>query len=138
MIRRTTIELATRGRGTYELTRQVAAAVSGAGLRTGLCVLFAQHTSASLVLCENADPDVRRDLEAWLSRAVPDADPLYRHTAEGEDDMPSHVRAVLTGSSLSIPVADGALELGTWQGVYLYEHRRAPHSRRISVTVMGE
>jgi secondary thiamine-phosphate synthase enzyme len=103
----------------------------------GLCTLFVHHTSASLVVCENADPDVRRDLEAWLSRAVPDGDALYRHTCEGPDDMPAHVRSALTATSLSIPVRGGRLDLGTWQGVYLYEHRHRGHRRRVSLTVVG-
>lgn len=120
------------------MTGEVARAVAASGIAQGLCALFVHHTSASLLLCENADPQVRCDLEAWLARAVPDGDPLFRHVAEGEDDMPAHVRAALTGASLSIPVTGGRLDLGTWQGLYLYEHRRAPHRRRMSVTVVGD
>ena len=127
----------TRGRGTYDLTRQVAAVVSASGVENGLATVFLHHTSASLIVCENADPSVRRDLEAWLSRAVPDGDPLYEHTAEGPDDMPAHVRSALTQTSLGLPVRERRLDLGTWQGIYLYEHRHAPHSRRVSVTVIG-
>jgi len=96
------------------------------------------HTSASLIICENADPDVRSDLERFLARLVPDGDALFEHTAEGPDDMPSHVRSVLTQTSLGLPIAGGRLDLGTWQGLYLYEHRRAPHHRRISLSIVGE
>jgi len=102
-----------------------------------VATLFVHHTSASLILCENADPQVRRDLEAWLSRAVPDGDALFSHIDEGPDDMPAHVRSVLTATSLSIPVRDGRMDLGTWQGIYLYEHRTAAHRRRVSVTIVG-
>ena len=133
-----TLSVRTRGRGTYDLSEQVAAVVRSSRVRTGLCHVFVQHTSASLMLCENADPTVRRDLEAFLSRMVPDGDPVYRHTAEGPDDMAAHVRTVLTHSGLSIPVADGRCALGVWQGIYLWEHRQAPHHRRVSVTVNGE
>jgi secondary thiamine-phosphate synthase enzyme len=126
------------GRGTHDLTRRLDAVVAASGVERGLATVFVHHTSASLIVCENADPAVRRDLEAWLARAVPDGDPLYEHTAEGPDDMPAHVRSALTQTSLSIPVRAGRLDLGTWQGVYLYEHRRASHARRVSVTVVGE
>ena len=131
------LSVATRGRGFHELTAQVQAAVAKSGVRQGLCTVFVHHTSASLLLCENADPDVRRDLEAFFARLVQDGDPLFRHDAEGPDDMPSHVRAVLTGNSLTLPVRGGKCDLGTWQGVYLWEHRTAPHRRRVSVTVLG-
>ena len=131
------LSVATRGRGFHELTAQVQEAVAKSGVREGLACVFVHHTSASLLLCENADPDVRRDLEAFFARLVQDGDPLFRHDAEGPDDMPSHVRAVLTGNSLTLPVRGGACALGTWQGVYLWEHRTAPHRRRISVTVLG-
>jgi secondary thiamine-phosphate synthase enzyme len=137
MVRRTTFDVHTRGRGTYDVTDEVQKAVARAGVNDGLCTVFLHHTSASLVLTENADPDVRRDLEAFFARLVPDGDPLYVHTAEGDDDMPAHVRAVLTPGSLSIPIADGRCDLGTWQGVYVWEHRRAPHRRRVTVTVIG-
>ena len=116
----------------------MAAAVERWGVGEGLCLVFLLHTSASLIVCENADPDVRRDLEAWLARAVPDGDPLYRHVAEGPDDMSAHVRAALTQTSITLPVAGGKLELGTWQGLYLYEHRFAPQRRRISVTLLED
>ncbi len=133
-----TLSIRTRGRGTYELSDQVAAAVRRSGVKTGLCHLFVQHTSASLMLCENADPTVRRDLEVFMARTVPDGDPAFQHTSEGPDDMPAHVRTVLTHSSLSVPVQAGRCALGTWQGIYLWEHRQAPHRRHVSVTVHGE
>jgi secondary thiamine-phosphate synthase enzyme len=131
------IVVASRGRGTYDVTREVGAVVADSGIASGVATVFIHHTSASLIVCENADPAVRSDLEAWLARAVKDGDPLFEHDAEGDDDMPAHVRSTLTSTSLSIPVREGRLDLGTWQGIYLYEHRRAPHSRRISVTVLG-
>ena len=127
-----------RGRGTHDVTRAVAAIVAAAHIERGLATVFVHHTSASLLVCENADPTVRSDLEACLARAVPDGDPLFEHDAEGPDDMPAHVRSTLTGSSLALPVRAGHLDLGTWQGLYLYEHRHAPHARRISVTIVGE
>jgi secondary thiamine-phosphate synthase enzyme len=131
------IEVSTQGRGTYDLTAKVAAAVRTTGVQTGLCHVFTTHTSASLVICENADPDVRRDLETFMGDLVPDGDPRYVHTAEGPDDMPAHVRSVLTQSTLTIPVRDGKLALGTWQGVFLWEHRLQAHRRRVIVTVHG-
>ena len=131
------IQLQSRGRGTYDVTREVNAIVEESGIASGLATLFIHHTSASLIVCENADPAVRSDLEAWLARAVPDGDPLFEHDAEGPDDMPAHVRCALTQTSLTIPVRARRLDLGTWQGIYLYEHRRAPHARRVSVTVLG-
>ena len=131
------IELSTKGRGTYDITSQVAAAVRSAGVATGLCHVFVTHTSASLMLCENADPDVRRDLETFMGDLAPDGDPRFVHTAEGPDDMSAHVRSVLTQSDLTIPISDGRLALGTWQGVYLWEHRVAAHRRRVLVTVHG-
>ena len=140
MLRQAIIELtvATRGRRLYEVTEEVAAWVSGQGFQTELVALHVGHTSASLLIQENADPDVREDLERFLTRLVPDGDPLYRHTIEGEDDMPAHVRAALTAVNLSIPVTGGALALGTWQGIYLWEHRRHPHTRRITAHFIGE
>jgi secondary thiamine-phosphate synthase enzyme len=134
----TNLEQATRGRGTYDLTAKVQASVLESGARTGLCTVFVHHTSASLIICENADADVRTDLERFLARLVPDGDPLFEHVAEGPDDMPSHVRSVLTQTSIGIPVAQSKLDLGTWQGLYLYEHRRAPHTRRVSLSIVGE
>ncbi len=123
------------GPGLHEITGEVDALVRGSGVREGLCTVFLQHTSASLLLQENADPSARRDLERWLARLVPEGDPLYTHTTEGPDDMPSHIRAALTATSLSIPVVDGRLALGTWQGLYLWEHRREPGSRRIVIHI---
>ena len=131
------IDVATQGRGTYELTQRVADAVRSARVTTGLCHVFTTHTSASLMICENADPDVRRDLETFMSDLAPDGDRRFLHTAEGADDMPAHVRSVLTQSDLTIPIKNGALALGTWQGVYLWEHRVAGHRRRVLVTVQG-
>ncbi|WP_295542381.1 secondary thiamine-phosphate synthase enzyme YjbQ [uncultured Thiohalocapsa sp.] len=131
-------EVATRGRGTTNITAQVQAVVRDSEIRTGLCHVFVRHTSASLIVCENADPTVRRDLEVFLARLVPDGDPLFRHTAEGADDMPAHVRAILTNMDLTLPVANGCCALGTWQGVFLYEHRTDPQRRQIVVTVQGK
>jgi secondary thiamine-phosphate synthase enzyme len=125
----------TRGRGTYEITRRIADAVAEAGVDTGLCHVFITHTSASLMLCENADADVRRDLETFIADLVPDGDPRFVHTMEGPDDMPAHVRSVLTQTDLCLPIRSGRLALGTWLGVYLWEHRHAPHTRRIVVTI---
>ncbi len=132
------LRVRTRGRGTYDITRELDDVVATSGIRAGLCNVFVHHTSASLIVCENADPTVRRDLEAFVGRLVPDGDPIFEHTAEGPDDMPAHVRSVLTQTSISIPVADARLALGTWQGVYLWEHRQAPHERKVTVTVFGE
>ena len=128
----------TSGRGTYDITRQVQDIVDEAGITTGLCHLFIRHTSASLILCENADPDVRRDLETFMLRIVPDGAPDFLHVSEGPDDMPAHVRSVLTQSDLNIPVRNGRCALGTWQGIYLWEHRHAPHRRTVIVTVSGD
>lgn len=129
------LQISTPGRGTLDITAEVARRVKASDCSHGVVTVFVHHTSASLILCENADPQVRRDLEAWLQRAVPDGDPIYRHTCEGPDDMPAHVRCTLTASSLSLPLRDGQLDVGTWQGIFLYEHRTAPHRRRISVTI---
>ena len=138
MISQSEIHIATRGRGTYDFTSEVQAAVRDSGIQTGLCHLFIRHTSASMILCENADPSVRHDLETYMARQVPDGDPMFTHTSEGPDDMPAHVRSILTQSDLNIPVRDGRCALGTWQGLYLWEHRQAPHGRRVIVTVQGE
>jgi secondary thiamine-phosphate synthase enzyme len=132
------IRVATRGRGTYDVSDAVQEIVRRSGVRRGLCHVFVCHTSASLMLCENADPGVRRDLETFMARNVPDGDPMFTHTAEGPDDMPAHVRSVLTHTDLNVPVRDGRCALGTWQGIYLWEHRHAPHSRRLVVTVQGD
>ncbi|MEA2603391.1 MAG: hypothetical protein QOF89_4383 [Acidobacteriota bacterium] len=123
------------GQGLHEITEPVRQAVRESGVREGLCTVFIQHTSASLTIQENADPSARRDLEAWLNRLVPERDPLYTHTTEGPDDMPSHIKAALTSTSLSIPILDGELGLGTWQGVYVWEHRRHASSRKVLVHV---
>ena len=138
MIARQVLDIATRGRGSYAVTDRVQAVVGAAGIVQGMCHLFLQHTSASLMLCENADPDVRADLERFMARHVPDGDPLFAHVDEGPDDMPSHVRTVLTHSDLTLPVTDQRVMLGTWQGVYLWEHRHAAQRRRLVVTVCGE
>jgi len=131
----TLLRIATHGPGLTDFTREVERIVHDAGVREGLCTLFVQHTSASLLVQENADPSVRVDLEAFLRRLVPEGDPLWTHTTEGPDDMPAHVKAALTQVHLSIPIADGALALGTWQGIYLWEHRRRGSTRRIAVAV---
>ena len=132
------LSIATRGRGLYDFTRAVEAWISNNGFRDGLLTLHVRHTSASLLIQENADPDVRADLERFFRRLVPDGDPLFEHTSEGDDDMPAHVRTALTTVNLSIPVSGGRLALGTWQGIYLWEHRRASHSRRVAVHFVGE
>jgi secondary thiamine-phosphate synthase enzyme len=133
----TEIEVVTKGRGTYELTKRVAEAVRSSRVAKGLCHVFTTHTSASLMICENADPDVRRDLETFMTDLAPDGDRRFVHTAEGPDDMPAHVRSVLTQSDLTIPIKHGELALGTWQGVYLWEHRLDGQRRRVLVTVQG-
>ena len=135
MIKKLTIE--TPGQGLHEFTEQVASAIADSGVEEGLCTIFLQHTSASLTIQENADPSARRDLESWLHRLVPEGDALYTHTAEGPDDMPSHIKAALTATSLGIPIVDGRLALGTWQGIFLWEHRTRPHTRRVVVHVRG-
>ena len=132
-----TLSVETSGRGTSELTSQVQSMVRESGIDVGLCHVFIHHTSASLMLCENADPQVLQDLERFMSRQVPDGDPLFEHTAEGADDMPAHVRSVLTQSGISIPVLEGRCAFGTWQGIYLWEHRYASHRRSLTVTVQG-
>ena len=123
------------GPGLYEITNQVSEVVENSRVLEGLCTIFLRHTSASLILQENADPSARRDLEAWLDRLVPERDPLFTHTSEGPDDMPAHIKTALTASSLAIPIADGRLLLGTWQGIYLWEHRRPARSRQLVIHV---
>lgn len=125
----------TEAQGLHEITDEIARIVARAKISEGLCTVFLQHTSASLVIQENADPSAKRDLEAWLNRLVREDDPHFTHTSEGPDDMPSHIKAALTATSLSIPIQNGRLALGTWQGIYLWEHRRAPHQRRIVVHI---
>ena len=132
------ISVSTKGRGFYEITRAVESFVSKAGLKTGLATVHIQHTSASLLIQENADPEVRRDFERFFKRLVPDGDEIFEHTAEGEDDMPAHIRTALTTVNLSIPVVRGELALGTWQGIYVWEHRKHPHTRRITIHLLGE
>lgn len=132
------LEVATRGKGLYDFTRTVAAWVRECGLKTGLLTIFIQHTSASLVIQENADPDVIRDLNDFFGRIAPEDNRLYRHTAEGADDMPAHIRAALTAVQLSIPVVDGRMALGTWQGLYVFEHRTQGHRRAVVLHLIGE
>ena len=131
------VTLETQGRGTYEITDRIQQVVRNAMVERGVCTVFVHHTSASLIVCENAAPDVRRDLERFFARLVPDGHPDFRHTDEGPDDMPAHVRSILTQTSLSIPVERSRCDLGTWQGVYLWEDPTAPHRRRITVSVIG-
>ena len=132
-----TLELSSASRGLHDITEDVAEIVRRAGIRTGLCHVFLQHTSASLVIQENADPDVRHDLLGWMSRVAPDGDHRYRHIDEGPDDMSAHIRTAITSTSLTIPVVRGALGLGTWQGLYLFEHRLSSHRRRVVVTIQS-
>jgi len=132
------LTIATRGRGLYDFTNQVESWVSKGGFKDGLVTLHLRHTSASLLIQENADPDVRADLDRFFQRLVPDGDPLFEHTCEGPDDMPAHVRTALTTVNLSIPLSGRRLALGTWQGIYLWEHRRAAHSRRVAMHFIGE
>lgn len=133
-----TLIVETRGRGFYGISERVAAAVAGTGLRCGLCHLFLRHTSASLCITENADPEVHRDLERYAQRLAPDGDPLFRHVEEGPDDMSAHVRSLFGGYELTVPVGDGRLLLGTWQGLYVWEHRQRPHRREVVLTLNGE
>jgi secondary thiamine-phosphate synthase enzyme len=132
------LHVSTRGKGLYEVTSQIENWVAQSGIRNGLLTLFVRHTSASLTIQENADPDVRDDLNAFFERLAPERDPLYSHTTEGPDDMPAHVRSALTQTSVSIPVLDGSPALGTWQGVYVFEHRRSPNRRTVLLHLMGE
>ena len=131
-------ELRTRGKGTYQVTAEVAGILQRSGIQTGIVTVFVRHTSASLVIMENADPSARRDLEEFFERLVPEDTPWFVHTDEGPDDMPSHIRMALTRTSEVIPVIGGRMALGTWQGIFLFEHRRAPHRREIVVSVTGE
>lgn len=138
MVHQETLTLAAKGAGLHEFTEKLAQLVTRSGVKTGVAHVFCQHTSASLVIMENADPSARRDLAAWLDRLVPEDDPRFTHTLEGPDDMPSHIKMALTRTSETIPVGDGRLLLGAWQGVYLWEHRAEPQARRIVVTLLGE
>jgi secondary thiamine-phosphate synthase enzyme len=137
MSKRASFEVSTTGRGTYDITQKVQEAVTRAGADAGLAHVFVHHTSASVILCENADASVRHDLEAFFARLVPDGDELFSHDAEGDDDMPAHLRTILTSSAVTIPIAGGRCDLGTWQGVYLWEHRTSPHRRRVTITVLS-
>jgi secondary thiamine-phosphate synthase enzyme len=138
MIHREQITVETRGRGTQEITRALQHAVERSGIVRGLCHVFIHHTSASLIVCENADPTVRRDLEQFAADLVPDGDSSFSHDSEGPDDMPAHIRSILTLTSLTIPVESRRCDLGTWQGVFVWEHRTSPHRRRITLTVTGD
>ncbi|MDH4047354.1 MAG: secondary thiamine-phosphate synthase enzyme YjbQ [Gammaproteobacteria bacterium] len=131
------LTITTDGRGFYELTGKLQDAVRESGISAGMCHVFVRHTSASITICENADPDVLLDLESFMSRLVPDGDSMFRHTAEGPDDMPAHVRSILTQSDLNLPISDARCALGTWQGIYLWEHRHAAHSRKVLLTMTG-
>ena len=132
------IVIPTSGRGFIEVTREITARVRQAGVQTGIATMHLRHTSASLLIQENADPEVRRDLERFFSRLAPDGDPLLKHTCEGDDDMPAHIRTSLTSVNLSIPIVRGELALGTWQGIYLWEHRTVPHRRQLALHLLGE
>ncbi|HYD58730.1 MAG TPA: secondary thiamine-phosphate synthase enzyme YjbQ [Noviherbaspirillum sp.] len=138
MTRQSILEFSTTGRGTRNITESVARVVADSGVRTGIAHVFVQHTSCSLTITENADPDVRRDLDTILGRLAPDGDPAYRHDLEGPDDMAAHARTVLTDSALTIPVGGGRLLLGTWQGIFLWEHRTSPQKRHVVVTLLGD
>lgn len=132
------LHVRTSGRGSFNVTNDVHRVVASSGIQTGLCHVFITHTSASLMLCENADPAVRLDLETFLGRLVPDGDPMFEHQSEGPDDMPAHIRTILTHNDLTIPIRNGRCALGTWQGIYLCEHRTHPHQRYLVVTVQGD
>tara|TARA_B100001123_G_C15074489_1_gene933001 strand:- start:132 stop:554 length:423 start_codon:yes stop_codon:yes gene_type:complete len=138
MIKQKEFNVSTAGRGTYDISADIQQAVGDSGIAIGICHVFLKHTSASLILCENADPAVRDDLETFMERYVPDGDPMFTHTEEGPDDMPAHVRSILTQSDLNLPVSDRQCDLGVWQGIYLWEHRNAPHQRRVLLTISGE
>lgn len=138
MVHRESLTIDTRGRSTYEITGPIQEAVGRSRIKRGLCNVFLKHTSASLIVCENADPTVRCDLEVFAARLVADGDPDFVHDLEGPDDMPAHIRSILTQASISLPVEDGRCELGTWQGLFLWEHRTTPHRRRLTITVLGD
>lgn len=138
MVHNSTIRIRTRGKGTLEITGEVRRAIEGSSIRNGIVTVFVRHTSASLVIMENADPSARHDLERFFEKLVPEDTPWFSHTLEGPDDMPSHIRMALTRTSETIPIHDGRMTLGTWQGIFLFEHRSAPHQREISLTILGE
>jgi len=138
MVHQQQLRFSTDGRGTYNIGQQISDVIQKSGIQTGICQIFIQHTSASLILCENADPTVRSDLDAFMKRLVPDGDSLFKHKDEGPDDMPAHIRTDLTESSLCIPVNEGKASLGIWQGIYLWEHRTSSFKRNLSITIIGE
>jgi len=138
MLHQQKLRFSTKGRGTYNITTQIADAIEKSGIKNGICNIFIQHTSASLILCENADKTVREDLETFMAKKVKDGDSMYKHRTEGPDDMAAHIRTVLTESSLTIPVEKGRCDLGIWQGIFLWEHRTSANKRNIAVTIMGE
>jgi secondary thiamine-phosphate synthase enzyme len=131
-------EVRTKGKGTYEITDEVQGKIDKCGVRSGMVTIFVRHTSCSLILMENADPTARKDLEEFFDRIVPEDADYFTHGSEGSDDMPSHIRMVLTCTSETVPIVDGKMQLGTWQGIFLFEHRRAPHRRKVSMTIIGE
>jgi secondary thiamine-phosphate synthase enzyme len=132
------IEVRTKGKGLYEITREVQSKIDRCGVRNGTATVFVQHTSCSVIIMENADPTAQRDLEEFFDRLVPEDVDYFTHSSEGSDDMPSHIRMVLTHTSETIPIVDGQMQLGTWQGIFLFEHRRAPHRRKVLATLIGE
>lgn len=138
MVHHSTIRIRTRGKGTLEITGEVMHAIQESGIRNGILTIFVRHTSASLVIMENADPSARRDLEMFFEKLVPESTPWFSHTLEGPDDMPGHIRMALTRTSETIPIHDGRMVLGTWQGIFLFEHRSTPHHREVAITVMGD
>ena len=138
MLSQTKLRFSTTGRGTYNITEQIEESINKSGIKSGICHIFIQHTSASLILCENADKTVREDLETYMAKLVKDGDSMYKHKDEGPDDMAAHIRTILTQSSLSIPIQKGRCDLGIWQGVFLWEHRTHPHKRDVAVTILGE
>lgn len=138
MVHQESLTINTQGRGIYAIDSQVSKVILQSQIQLGTCQVFLHHTSASLIFCENADPSVKQDLENYLARLVPDGDPMFNHTQEGPDDMSAHIRNILTDTCLNMPISQGQLNLGTWQGLYLYEHRYNPHRRRMTITLVGE
>jgi secondary thiamine-phosphate synthase enzyme len=138
MLHQQKLRFSTTGRGTYNITTQISEAIEKSGIKSGICHIFIQHTSASLILCENADRTVREDLDSFMAKLVKDGDSMYKHKDEGPDDMPAHIRTILTQSSLSIPIHKGRCDLGIWQGIFLWEHRISSHKRNVAITIMGE
>jgi len=138
MLNQQKLRFSTTGRGTYNITTQISEAIEKSGIKSGICHIFIQHTSASLILCENADRTVREDLDSFMAKLVKDGDSMYKHKDEGPDDMPAHIRTVLTQSSFSSPIHKGRCDLGIWQGIFLWEHRTSSHKRNLALTIMGE